>query len=252
MEDWSRVELIALAALFLGLLAAIAAWLVVPEFRGFLRALPRRAKLLARWLVSNWQPLLGLILLFVVAYGAYALMHTYWAVGLILGLLLSILLMARYQRTAMVFSGRGMGDFSTSQTGSGTPTVVCDPHYPDWIRQDGADWVWIKDHPTDQEAQEGQTVWHRVPLRTPSFPWKVRSATLYFVVDDFASVIVNGALVRRREKGGAVIGVDVGSHLHPGENLVEMEIENAPMEGATSDSNPAGITFVIQMHVGLF
>ncbi len=194
----------------------------------------------------------ALILLVSVLIGAYSVTRTLWAASLPLALVVATWLLARYERTVLIFSGNGIGDFSKSRTGSGTPAVLCDPLFPDWIRLEGADWVWIKNHPTDQEAQEGQTVWHRVPLNTPRFPWKVRDATLYFVVDDFANVFVNEALVRRREKGGVVIALDVANTVHPGENLIEMEIENAPMQGATWDRNLAGITFVIRMRLGLF
>ena len=145
-----------------------------------------------------------------------------------------------------------MGDFSDNRKDSGTPAVVCDPPYPDWIRLQGADWVWIKAHPTDQEAQEGQIVWHRLPVETPRFPRRLHNATLYFVVDDFVNVFVNEALIRRREEGGAVIALDMGNCVHPGENLIEMEIKNAPMEEATWDKNLAGISYVLEIRLGLF
>ena len=253
MKDWSRAELIALAALFVTLLAAIGAWLVVPEFRRFLRMLGRRTKLLARWLANNWQLVLGLILLFGVAYGAYALMHTFWAVGLILGLLLAILLLARYQETVMMFSAGEVGDFSDNRDGPWTPAVACDPLFRDWIRIEDANWVWIKKKPTDQEAQNGQTVWHRLTVDIPRFIMTLRGATLRLAVDDYVNLSINGHRIRRHEIGEGVVAVDVGGILRKGENLMEMEIENADATPeSTGLDNPAGIIYYLEIRLGLF
>jgi len=253
MADWSRAELIALAAFFVALLAAIAGWLVVPEFRTFLRMLGRRTKLLGRWLANNWQLVLGLMALLGVAYGAYALVHTGWAAGLILGLLFAILLLARYQQTLMIFSGREVGDFSDNRDGPWGPAVACDPLYRDWTRIGGANWVWIKEKPSDQEAQNGQIVWHRLRVDTPRFIMTLRGATLRLAVDDYVNLSINGDRIRRHEIGGGVVAVDVGGILRKGENLIEMEVENArATPGSTGLTNPAGIIYCLELRLGLF
>jgi hypothetical protein len=253
MADWSRAELIALAAFFVALLAAIAGWLVVPEFGTFLRMLGRRTKVLGRWLANNWQLVLGLIALFGLAYGACALVHTVWAAGLILGLLLAILLLARYQQTLMIFSGGEVGDFSDNRDGPWRPAVGCDPLYRDWARIEGANWVWIKERPSDQEAQSGQIVWHRLWVHIPRFTMRLRGATLRLAVDDYVNVSINGDRIRRHEIGGGVVAVDVGGILRKGQNLIEMEVENAGgTPTSTGPTNPAGIIYCLELGFGLF
>lgn len=234
------------------LIVALLLGFLCRPFETFLRGIGAGAIAGCRWLIHNWQLVLGLILVSAVPVAIYGFTGTSWPAILTFGLEVAFILLARYEQTVLIFSGKGMGDFSYNRKDSGTPAVVCDPPYPHWIRLEGADWVWIKEHPTDQEAQEGQSVWHRIPVEMPRFLRKLHNATLYFVVDDFANVFVNEALVRRCEKGGAVIALDVGNYVHPGENLIEMEIENAAMEGATSDRNPAGITFILEMRLRLY
>jgi len=234
------------------LIVALLLALLSRPFRTFLTRVGAGAIAGCRWLIHNWQLALGLILVSAVPIAIYGFTGTVWPAILAFGLEVAIILLARYEQTVMLFSGKGRGDFSNNRKDSGTPAVVCDPLFPDWIRLEGADWVWIKEHPTDQEAQQGQIVWHRVRVKIPRFLRKLHNATLHFVVDDYVNVFVNEALVRRCEKGGAVIALDVGNYVHPGENLIEMEIENAAMEGATSDRNPAGITFILEIRLRLY
>jgi hypothetical protein len=233
------------------ILALLLAFLWRPV-RTFLSTIGGRAIAASWWVIRNWQVVLGMLLLAFVLAAIYGFTRTCWPAVLTLGLEAAFVLLTRHEQTVLTFSGKGIGDFSENGKKAWAPAVVCDPPFPDWIRLEGAQWVWIKDHPTDEEAQEGQTVWHRVRVKIPRFVRKLQSATLYFLVDDYVSIFVNEALVRRREKGGAVIALDVGNFVHPGENMIEMEIENAPMEGATGDRNPAGITFVLETRLRLF
>jgi hypothetical protein len=234
------------------LIVALLLTLLSPPVRTFLTRVGAGAIAAFWWLLHNWQLLVGLILLCSVPVALYGFTRTCWAALVSLALEVACVFLARYEQTVWTFSGEGIGDFSDDGKKSWTPAVLCDPLYPDWIRLEGARWVWIKDHPTQQEAQQGQTVWHRVRVKIPRFLRRLRSATLYFVVDDYVNVFVNDALVRRREEGGAIIALDLGNYVHPGQNLVEMEIENAPMPGATWERNLAGITFILQLSLRLY
>lgn len=217
-----------------------------------------------RWLISNWQLILGSILLLAALSIAYALLKAPWAVILIIGLSsgAAILLMAPYRRTAyggrrgwvaaggpfIIVSGEDAGEFSYQRDGPWTPAVACDPGFHAWPRMDPGRWVWIGKKPTAQEAQEGQTVWHRldIQLRKPSH--ELADATLRVMVDDWVDVFVNETLVEERITGfDAPVEVALAPHLRRGDNVVLMKIENAAIEGSTPEENPSGVIYGLRI-----
>jgi len=214
-------------------------------FRRFLNVLGRMALAVLRWLLNNWQLVIGLTLLFGVAYGAYTSGHTFWDMFLAFSLALAVLLLARYRPkpwTLTILSGEA-GEFSHTGDGPWKPPVLCEPLHPAWQVIEGAKWVWIKDRPTDQEAQQGQTVWHRLSFQLPqSTPW-LCNAKMPLMVDDYVEIRINGKHARKITMDEGVAVLDVAAFLRPGSNAIEMQIQNKPYPAETGLSNPTGIIY---------
>jgi len=145
-----------------------------------------------------------------------------------------------------ISSGKEKGGFSSARDGPWTKSVACDPSYhPGWSAIEGAEWVWIKERPSDQEAQKGQVVWHRVEFEISPRQWGLcKTAVLRLMVDDFADIYLNGRSVGDKiaiEQN--IVVLDVKDYLRPGTNLMEVRVENRAFPQKTALDNPAGIIY---------
>lgn len=141
-----------------------------------------------------------------------------------------------------ILSGK-VGEFSHVRDGPWMPPVACKPLHSRWRAIEEATWVWIKERPTNQEAQRGQVVWHRFDfqLNRPS-TW-VSKATLSLMVDDYANIAINGEPLRRISIDEEVVELDVAAYLQSGKNVIEMEIENEAFPQSTGLGNPTGVIY---------
>ncbi len=228
-------------------------------FRRFLRVTFNVVATLFRWLIQNWPLPVGLTLLISATYLTFMLTQAVWAIVVIVGLVTSTLLLARYNPAPFnnaiaqavdtnafpILSGKA-GEFTYAKNGPWTKSVICNPIHGAW--QDalkvlpGAKWIWIKGKPTNDEARNGQTVWHRLIFDLTQKP--IIKATLSMMVDDYANVFVNDQPIKRVSMVENVVSLDVTPHICPGKNVITMEIENnASSPQATGESNPTGVIY---------
>jgi hypothetical protein len=131
------------------------------------------------------------------------------------------------------------GEFAPERNGPWTKSVLCNPVHHRWNFIQGAKWVWIRERPTDEEAQRGQTVWHRLIFTVATT--QVRTARLTFYVDDFATLYINEKLAKERSRNK--VEVDITEYLQSGRNEMLVQIENSPIRESTGVSNPSGIIY---------
>lgn len=91
--NWSQFVPDLIVGLFVLAVPTTIAYLKSGRFRDWLG---RLANHIRRWLVNYWRLLVGLSMLFAVAYGACVLMDTPWAALLTLGLALATILLSQY------------------------------------------------------------------------------------------------------------------------------------------------------------
>jgi hypothetical protein len=177
----------------------------------------------------------------------YRLQGASWAILLLLGLVATVLC-ARYRYIVLKFSGQS-GGFSGNRDGPWQEVVECDPLYHSWKPIEGAKWIWIKQKPTDQEAQREQSVWHRLEFWLLRSTRGIGAATLTVMVDDYVDVYANGQLVAQDLKQSHVpTTVHLAPFLHTGKNVILMKITNAKgKEDATGEENPAGIIYALRV-----
>lgn len=196
------------------------------------------------WAARHWELTVAVILLFLVTVGAYAYARTFWAVMLVLGCVVAIVLLARYEHVTMIFSGE-MGEFA-DPNGPWTPSVACE-HFPDWPRMPPAKWLWIRDKPTDEEAGEGQEVRHRRKFWLLRDRETLRVAKLRLRVDDVADVFVNNEHLGEFRGYGELHEVDIANRLRRGKNELMMQILNDDIAGSTGGSNPSGVVYIVEI-----
>ena len=170
-----------------------------------------------------------------------------WAPILIVGLA-AILLLVRYEYTVTKFSGQ-TGGFSGNRDGPYDDHIECEPLHPAWKPIAGAKWIWKTKKPSDQDAQRGQTLWHRLDFWLLRSSHSAASATLTLMVDDSVNVYVNGQLVAENIRSSQVpTTVYFAPFLRRWNNVIHMEITNDPdKEGATGEENPAGIVYALRV-----
>ncbi len=78
--------------LWFGLATLVGSFVVARAWQTFRRLLIA----LGHWIVGNWQFVVGVGLLASVAYGAFVLAQTLWAIALVLGLVMAVILLAQY------------------------------------------------------------------------------------------------------------------------------------------------------------
>lgn len=209
-----------------------------------------------RCIFRNWQLILGLVLLLGVSYVTFVLVHSIWAIILPFSLALAVILLACYimrhavykeeftrlNESIKLFSGE-LGYFSHSPNGPWGKPVECKPLYPTWPKIEGAKWVWIRERPSDQEAQQGQTVYHKIIFSLSLRPGQISVANLVIAVDDVVVIKINSQSVHRVLVGDGVVVLPIAKCLCEGDNTVEMEIQNLPMPGRTGLDNPSGIIY---------
>jgi hypothetical protein len=186
-------------------------------------------------------------LLLFVAWLVYSSRGPSWAPILIAGLA-AILLLVRYEYAVTKFSGQ-TGGFSGKRDGPYDDPMECEPLHHAWKPIEGAKWIWKQKKPSDQEAQRGQTVWHRLDFWLLRSSHGVASATLTLMVDDSVNVYVNGQLVAENIRFSHVpTTVYFAPFLRRWNNVIHMEITNDPgEEGATGEDNPAGIVYALRV-----
>jgi hypothetical protein len=199
-----------------------------------------------RLLDRHCELVLSGLLLFV-AWLVYSSTGPSWASILIVGLAV-ILLLVRYEYTVTKFSGQ-TGGFSDNRDGPYDDPIECEPLSPTWKPIPRAKWIWKTKRPSDQEAQRGQTLWHRLDFWLLRSSHSVASATLTLMVDDSVNVYVNGQLVAENIRSFHVpTTVYLAPFLRRWNNVIHMEITNDPgQEGATGEDNPAGIVYVLRV-----
>ena len=152
-------------------------------------------------------------------------------------------------KTFPILSGIN-GVFAYSPDGPWQRPVICSPIHGAWDAAlqsiQGAKWVWIKEKPSDKEAQEGQFVWHRLSFTIAR--QQIGAATLTLWVDDFVKLLINGKFVRKISMPDNLVTVDIKSYLRPGDNVMLMEIENSASPQASGTSNPTGIIYRLDVH----
>jgi len=187
----------------------------------------------------------GLLLL--VAALVYASTGPAWAPILIAGLA-AIVLLIRYEYSVTKFSGQ-TGGFSANRDGPYDDPLACDPLHPSWKPLPGAKWIWKEKKPGDRDAQEGQTLWHRLEFWLLRSSHGLASATFTLMVDDSVNVYVNGQLVAENIRSSDVpTTVYFAPFLRRWNNVIHMEITNDPgPEGATGEDNPAGIVYALRV-----
>jgi hypothetical protein len=186
-------------------------------------------------------------LLLFVAWLVYSSTGPSWAPILMVGVAV-ILLLVRYEYTVTKFSGQ-TGGFSGNRDGPYDDPMECEPLHPAWKPIEGAKWIWKKKKPSDQEAQRGQTVWHRLDFWLLRSSHGLASATLTLMADDWVNVYVNGQLVAENIRSSQVpTTVYFAPFLRRWNNVIHMEITNDPgREGATGEENPAGIVYALRV-----
>ena len=186
-------------------------------------------------------------LLLIVAWLVYSSTGPSWAPILIVGLAVIVILL-RYEYTVTKFSGQ-TGGFSGNRDGPYDDPIECEPLHPAWKPIQGAKWIWRKKKPSDEEAQRGQTVWHRLDFWLLRSSHGLASATLTLMVDDWVNVYVNGQLVAENIRSSQVpTTVYFAPFLRRWNNVIHMEITNDPgKEGATGEENPAGIVYALRI-----
>jgi len=186
-------------------------------------------------------------LLLIVAWLVYSSTGPSWAPILIVGLAVIVILL-RYEYTVTKFSGQ-TGGFSGNRDGPYDDPIECEPLHPAWKPIQGAKWIWRKKKPSDEEAQRGQTVWHRLDFWLLRSSHGLASATLTLMVDDWVNVYVNGQLVAENIRSSQVpTTVYFAPFLRRWNNVIHMEITNDPgKEGATGEENPAGIVYALRV-----
>lgn len=163
---------------------------------------------------------------------------------LVPGAVLAAVLLARYHHTVMIFSSSS-GDFADDESGPWTQSVIC-WKYPDWPEMPPARWIWIKDKPTNSEAQRGQTVWHRRRFLLLRPNLGLHEARLWLMVDDYAEVFVNGHHVGHFEGFTEPMEADIADHLKRGVNTLLIQVENAA-GAASGELNPSGIVYRLRI-----
>jgi len=186
-------------------------------------------------------------LLLIVAWLVYSSTGPSWA-PILIAALASIPLLLRYEYTVTKFSGQ-TGGFSGNRDGPYDDPIECDPLHPGWKPIPAAKWIWKTKRPSDQEAQRGQTLWHRLDFWLFRSSHSLVSATLTLMVDDSVNVYVNGQLVADNVRSLQVpTTVYLTPFLRRWNNVVHMEITNDPgWEGATGEDNPAGIIYALRV-----
>ncbi len=170
-----------------------------------------------------------------------------WPPLLIAGLA-AIVLLIRYEYSVTKFSGQ-TGGFSSDRDGPYDDARGCDPLHPSWRPIPGAKWIWKEKKPSDQEAQRGQTLWHRLDFWLLRSSHGLASATLTLMADDSVNVYVNGQLVAENIRFSQVpTTVYLAPFLRRWNNVIHMEITNDPgPESATGEDNPAGIIYALRV-----
>jgi len=253
----------AFGALIAAVVLAVAGYLykvitgkVKISLRSFVEYLKSIVIVIFRWIVRNWKLFIGLSLLIVISYWVFVFVGSVWSIIITFGFALAVIVLTDYisknlghkEARAVAFvpiilvSGE-MGMFSDSPNGPWIKPVECDPPYPTWPKIAGAKWVWIKERPSDQEAQRGQTVYHRFTFKLPQRPDYLSVAKLTLTVDDYVKININGIFLRRVTLVEGVVEIPIANYLRQGKNVVEMEIENVAMSGKTGFDNPSGIIY---------
>lgn len=179
-------------------------------FRGFLKKSTKFAFALIRWILDNWQLVIGTVLLAGAAYGVYVATQLYFAAVLALVMVLAAVLLARYWPVPFVRGNAPVGgneltilsgptgEFANTVDGPWSKSVECQPVHGAWKSAlqtlQGSKWVWIKTRPTDQEAEQGQIVWHRIRFTIKRA--SIQTAVIKLMVDDVVKVYVNDSFVR--------------------------------------------------------
>ncbi len=136
------------------------------------------------------------------------------------------------------------GEFSEHRDGPWSPPVACDPIHDSWGSLEGAQWVWLRERPADEDAKVGQKVWHRLMVDLPVSAGRLDSASLQLMVDNVVHLHVNSDLVGTYEGFQSISHVDIVPYLRLGRNLIEMQVENIHGNAeSTGESNPTGITY---------
>jgi len=227
------------------ILTGVAIWLVTSTIGATVanvRKVPIRG-----FVAAHWQVLVAWGLFLIVGGVVYPLMGAPWTAIFALTVA-AIVLSARYEYTVTKFSGK-TGGFSGNRDGPYDNPVECKPLYHAWKPIEGAKWIWIKQKPSDQEAQRGQTVWHRLEFWLLRSSRGVATATLTVMVDDRANVYLNEQLVAEEIQFSHVpTTVHFQPFLRSGKNVIHMEITNDKgKEDATGQENPAGIVYVLRI-----
>ena len=147
-----------------------------------------------------------------------------------------------------IFSGTA-GGFSENREGPWSAPVPCNPIHGSWGSLEGAQWVWLRERPTDVDAKTGQTVWHQLTFDIPASPEQLRIGRVQLMVDDVAHLHVNGNLVGEYQGLNRVSEVDIAGHLRRGENLIQMQVDNnnPGSPDSTGTSNPTGIIYLLDV-----
>ncbi len=257
--DWSEYVVEVIGGLTVVAIVGLVAWLRSDRsqrFRRLARRLPDNLISATKWLSKRWRYLLVDILLILIEVALYCVSADWKIVAFSLVHLALIggaawLATPRrriadpqviYGDALTILSGE-VGEFSHSRDGPWLPSVVCSPVHPAWDDINGAKWVWIKQRPSDEEAQRGQTVWHRLKCQLAMNCLCPVKATLSLMVDDWVRVFINGELARKIGMAEGVVTVNVTPYLRPGNNVIEMEIKNEAYPQENGLSNPTGIIY---------
>lgn len=121
-------------------------------------------------------------------------------------------------------------------------------------------WITHTEKITNEEAIYGGDYTFTKKFQIPFDKKKIKSSEIYFVVDDFCVVIVNGKKVHEKVSGdGLLHSYDIKSDLRQGENELKLIIENVSFESFLKENpkhdfaltnekyrwNPYGIRFCL-------
>lgn len=228
-----------------GVASGVAIWLATSTTTAIV-AIGRRMSVRGLF-AEHWQLVVGWGLFLMVGGVVYGLGGASSTAMLALALG-AIVISARYKYTVTKFSGE-TGGFSGNRDGPYDKVVQCDPLYHAWKPISGAKWIWIRQKPTDQEAQRGQTVWHRLQFWLLRPSRGVANATLTLMVDDRVNLYVNEQLVAEDVRFSHVpTTVQFAAFLRSGKNVIHMAITNDKgKEDATGEDNPAGIIYALRI-----
>ena len=144
-------------------------------------------------------------------------------------------------------SGVGEGEQFIDTDGTQKNAVVL-PRRRGWPSVPGAEYVWARALPSEEEARKGCTAYL---IRTVRLARDPRSGVLSLRVDDEADVSANGAEVKRGLKGSYRYAhrVDVTSYLKQGDNELRLAVHNYPMDRPEirPEDNPTGIAYRLEV-----